>query len=59
MQINLYSVHLDEKYWDDPEEFRPERHLSDDCTTVIKSDRILPFGAGKFNFFPLCRRLID
>ncbi|XP_046656383.1 methyl farnesoate epoxidase-like isoform X2 [Daphnia pulicaria] len=47
VQINLYSVHLDEKYWNDPEEFQPERHLSADGTTVIKSDRILPFGAGK------------
>ncbi|EFX83753.1 hypothetical protein DAPPUDRAFT_301662 [Daphnia pulex] len=47
VQINLYSVHLDENYWNDPEKFQPERHLSADGTTVIKSDRILPFGAGK------------
>jgi cytochrome P450 len=53
VQINLYSVHLDENYWNDPEEFQPERHLSADGTTVIKSDRILPFGAGEFQFFLL------
>ncbi len=49
--MNLYSLHLDENYWKDPEMFRPERHLSADGTTVIKSDRMLPFGAGEFQFF--------
>ena len=48
--INIYSVHMDENYWDDPEEFRPERHLSDDGTSVIKTDHLLPFGAGECLF---------
>lgn len=45
--MNLYSVHLDENYWTDPEVFRPERHLNADHTSVVKTDHFLPFGAGK------------
>lgn len=45
--MNLYSVHMDENYWNDHEMFQPERHLSADGTSVIKTDHLLPFGAGK------------
>lgn len=44
--MNLYSVHLDGEYWTDPEVFRPERHLSENGT-VVKTDHLLPFGAGE------------
>ena len=47
--MNIYTVHLDETYWCDPEVFRPERHLNADGTSVVKTDHFLPFGAGKPN----------
>ncbi|KAI9553139.1 hypothetical protein GHT06_021032 [Daphnia sinensis] len=47
ISLNLYAVFQDSKYWKDPEIFRPERHLNDDGTKVIKSDHFNPFGLGK------------
>ena len=44
---NLYSVHFDPKTWGDPENFRPERFLSDDGKTVIRSEALIPFSVGK------------
>ena len=44
---NLYSVHSDQKTWGDPENFRPERHLSRDEKTVIKNESLIPFSTGK------------
>lgn len=42
---NLYALHHDEKYWGDPENFRPERFLDGDGK-LIKHDCFLPFSAG-------------
>ena len=40
---------MDETKWaPDPEIFRPERHLNAEGTQVIKSDYIIPFGAGEY-----------
>ncbi len=44
--INIYSVHMDKKYWGDPEIFRPERHLNSDGKLSVHPDHFLPFGAG-------------
>lgn len=43
---NLYQVHHDEKYWGDPENFRPERFLNSDGS-FRKSERVIPFSTGK------------
>lgn len=40
--IPLYAIHLDEKYYDDPEEFRPERFLDGNNDTSF----YFPFGLG-------------
>lgn len=40
--VPLYAIHLDEKYYDDPEEFRPERFLDDNNTLFYH-----PFGLGR------------
>ncbi|XP_057381565.1 methyl farnesoate epoxidase-like [Daphnia carinata] len=45
--INVYSTHMDETYWVDPEVFRPERHLDADGLKLKKSERLIPFGLGK------------
>lgn len=47
--MNIHSVHLDDKYWTDPEVFRPERHLNENGTAVVKTDHLLAFGAGEFS----------
>ncbi|XP_033120114.1 steroid 17-alpha-hydroxylase/17,20 lyase-like isoform X2 [Anneissia japonica] len=45
--INLYAVHNDERHWEDPHEFRPERFLSDEKCQVERPDSFLPFSAGR------------
>ena len=41
-----YGAHHSEKYWEDPEEFRPERWLGD-AAKKRKPYTYLPFGGGK------------
>ena len=41
-----YGVHHSPKYWDAPEEFRPERWMGDAAKKRVKYT-YLPFGAGK------------
>ncbi len=41
-----YGVHHSPKYWDEPEEFRPERWMGDAAKKRVKYT-YLPFGAGK------------
>lgn len=42
---HLWSVHYDQKYWEDPYEFRPQRFLSED-NKLIKHEAFYPFSAG-------------
>ncbi|EFN83828.1 Cytochrome P450 9e2, partial [Harpegnathos saltator] len=41
---SIYGLHHDEKYYDEPEEFRPERFL--DSNTYHNSPCYIPFGSG-------------
>ncbi|KAG8271844.1 hypothetical protein J6590_053759 [Homalodisca vitripennis] len=43
---NLWSNNMDDKLFENPYEFRPERHLEEDGT-LKKKDLVLPFGLGK------------
>lgn len=43
---NLWSLHMDEAVWGDPQNFRPERFL-DEQGLLIK-DQSMPFGAGNY-----------
>ena len=43
--ISLYFMHRDERVWEEPEKFRPERFLQD--SRVVNADKIMPFGHGK------------
>ncbi|XP_077985922.1 steroid 17-alpha-hydroxylase/17,20 lyase-like [Glandiceps talaboti] len=45
--INLAALHWDEKYWKDPEEFRPERFFDKENNKMIKPDGFMPFSAGR------------
>ncbi|XP_029354340.1 vitamin D 25-hydroxylase [Echeneis naucrates] len=43
---NLYSVHFDEKYWNDPGVFLPQRFL-DNNGNFVRREAFLPFSMGK------------
>lgn len=43
---NYIVLHTDKKIWGDPENFRPERFITDGKLNVAL-DKSLPFGAGK------------
>ena len=48
IMANHYSVHKNPKYWNDPEEFKPERFLSQDGQTVQRQqEAFMPFSVGK------------
>lgn len=42
---NLWGVQNDPDHWDNPEEFRPERHINS-SGEFVKSDRVIPFSIG-------------
>jgi cytochrome P450 len=44
---SLHSVHMDPEEFDEPEQFRPERHLDVTGTTVVGRDKVIPFSIGK------------
>ncbi|XP_018325316.1 probable cytochrome P450 305a1 isoform X1 [Agrilus planipennis] len=48
--INSYSVHNDEEFWKDPQNFRPERFFGDDGSNM-NTERLIPFGQGKRRCF--------
>ncbi|CAL8380570.1 unnamed protein product [Arctogadus glacialis] len=43
---NLYSVHFDEKYWNDPGVFSPQRFL-DSNGNFVRREAFLPFSLGR------------
>ncbi|XP_030016755.1 vitamin D 25-hydroxylase [Sphaeramia orbicularis] len=43
---NLYSVHFDEKYWNDPSVFSPQRFL-DSNGNFVRREAFLPFSLGR------------
>ncbi|CAL4102274.1 unnamed protein product, partial [Meganyctiphanes norvegica] len=43
---SIYSVHNNATYWEDPQNFRPERFLTDEGI-YKKHDHLVPFGIGK------------
>ena len=44
----LYHILRDPDYWTDPNVFKPERFLTGDGKQVIKEERFIPFGVGKY-----------
>ncbi len=50
VQLNMYGIHRDDRWWTAPDQFRPDRWLDDDRSTVIDGDRpeyaYFPFGGG-------------
>ncbi|XP_055355650.1 cytochrome P450 2C15-like [Paramacrobiotus metropolitanus] len=46
LQANIYFVHHNTDWWDQPEQFNPDRFLTKD-NQVQASDNVMPFGLGK------------
>jgi cytochrome P450 len=47
MFANILHVHFDEKYWNEPEKFNPNRFY-DEATNLFKTDdHLIPFSVGK------------
>ncbi|CAL1272971.1 unnamed protein product [Larinioides sclopetarius] len=47
---NLWALHHDPAYWDEPEQFRPERFLTDEGTKLVKhAPSYAPFSIGRRN----------
>ncbi|XP_045135811.1 cytochrome P450 2L1-like [Portunus trituberculatus] len=44
---NIGFCHSDPNYWDEPEEFRPERFLNESGKLSVPKEAFLPFGIGK------------
>uniref|UniRef100_A0A2P2I1V8 Cytochrome P450 18a1-like n=2 Tax=Hirondellea gigas TaxID=1518452 RepID=A0A2P2I1V8_9CRUS len=44
----LYACHMNPKYWDDPEDFRPERFINEEGRLSIQK-AFIPFGKGQRN----------
>ena len=44
---NFLSTHFDEEYWDEPNQFRPERFLNDDGKILTETPNFFPFSLGK------------
>ncbi len=44
---NIYHVHHDRRFWQDPEKFDPCRFLDADQKYFVSSERVIPFGVGK------------
>ncbi|GFQ82615.1 cytochrome P450 2J2, partial [Trichonephila clavata] len=44
---NFWQAHNDPRYWDEPEKFKPERFLSKDGRSAVKSKYFMGFSLGK------------
>ena len=47
IQANLYSSHMDPRYWDQPRLFRPDRFIQGG--RIQKNDALIPFSIGNYN----------
>ena len=45
--MNIFAIHSDPEYFDEPQKFKPERFLSLDGKNFIRNDKVMGFGSGK------------
>lgn len=44
---NFFSTHFDEEYWEEPQQFRPQRFLTADGKLLTDTPNFFPFSVGK------------
>ena len=47
---NIYSIHMDPRYWREPHKFDPERWI-DDSGKLVRSEAFMPFSVGMCSFY--------
>ncbi|XP_002736510.1 steroid 17-alpha-hydroxylase/17,20 lyase-like [Saccoglossus kowalevskii] len=47
LMTNVWAAHMDEKYWENPELFKPERFLTENGSLKPKQDSFFPFSMGR------------
>ncbi|CAM6082285.1 unnamed protein product [Calypogeia fissa] len=45
--VNIYAIAHDPKYWENPEEFNPDRFLTNNISVLGTDYELLPFGSGR------------
>lgn len=45
--MNIWSINRDPKYWENPDEFHPERFIGNSVNFCGNNFHLIPFGAGK------------
>ena len=45
--VNQYFIHHDPAVWGDPDNFRPERFMTDDGKSVVKKENMIAFSVGR------------
>ncbi|XP_023742028.1 flavonoid 3',5'-hydroxylase 2 [Lactuca sativa] len=45
--LNVWAIHRDPRYWDNPLEFNPERFLANKCDFIGSNLNFFPFGSGR------------
>lgn len=45
--VNMWAITHDERVWNEPEEFKPERFVEEDVSIMGSDLRLAPFGAGR------------
>jgi cytochrome P450 len=45
--VNMWAITHDEKVWNEPEKFNPERFMNEDVSIMGSDLRLAPFGAGR------------
>ncbi len=57
---NLWALHHDPDFWDDPEKFNPERFMDEDGNVVHHEEHLIPFSIGKFGLVcTICGEFIN
>ncbi|GBN17586.1 Cytochrome P450 2J2 [Araneus ventricosus] len=47
VMANFWAVHHDPRHWEYPDSFKPERFLTPDGKSIVKSPHYMPFSIGK------------
>ncbi|XVE85728.1 hypothetical protein DITRI_Ditri17bG0114200 [Diplodiscus trichospermus] len=45
--VNMWAITHDEKVWEEPEKFKPERFMDEDVSIMGSDLRLAPFGSGR------------